>query len=167
MEWRNTVKRCADEAAARKAGGEEMTKAPSRSVEIGPITIATNDTGACFFPATADSSVSVPQEPNNEEMENYRMALAYISKQSSDPQSRELAETALNAFPADRVPQSPADPVWWRWRFFSQSHGWSKWISLNNDEIPAFRKLQGEGLEAGRIELEPLFAVSRPDRDSK
>jgi hypothetical protein len=107
MEWRNTVKRCADEAAARKAGGEEMTKAPGQSVEIGPITIATNDTGACFFPATADSSVSVPQEPNNEEMENYRMALAYISKQSSDPQSRELAETALNAFPADRVPQSP------------------------------------------------------------
>jgi len=31
-----------------------------------------------------------------EEMENYRMALAYISKQSSDPQSRELAETALD-----------------------------------------------------------------------
>jgi hypothetical protein len=154
MEWRNTVKRCADEAAARKAGGEEMTKAqkemldlansirmgharvvhlnenndwapykhglvvealylaaqsdaPGRSVEIGPITIATNDTGAHFFPATADSSASVPQEPNNEEMENYRMALAYISKQSTDQQSRELAETALNAFPADRVPQSP------------------------------------------------------------
>jgi hypothetical protein len=72
MEWRNTVKRCADEAAARKARGKEMTK-------------------------------------GNEEMENYRMALAYISKQSTDQQSRELAETALNAFPADRVPQSPQD----------------------------------------------------------
>lgn len=33
---------------------------------------------------------------DNEEMENYRMALAYISKQSTDPQSRDLAETALN-----------------------------------------------------------------------
>lgn len=43
----------------------------------------------------------------NEEMENYRMALAYISKQSSDQQSRELAETALNAFPDRGVPQSP------------------------------------------------------------
>jgi hypothetical protein len=48
-----------------------------------------------------------------EEMENYRMALAYISKQSSDPQSRELAETALNAFPANGEPQSPKEQVGW------------------------------------------------------
>ena len=41
----------------------------------------------------------------NEEMENYRMALAYISRQSTDPESRELAETALNAFSV-REPQS-------------------------------------------------------------
>jgi len=34
------------------------------------------------------------------EVENYRLALAWISKQSTDEQSRELAETALNAFPS-------------------------------------------------------------------
>ena len=32
----------------------------------------------------------------NEEAENYRKAIAYISRQSNDQQSRELAETALN-----------------------------------------------------------------------
>jgi hypothetical protein len=46
-----------------------------------------------------------PQSPNNEEMENYRMALAYISKQSADPQSRELAETALSYTRPDREGQ--------------------------------------------------------------
>ena len=42
----------------------------------------------------------------NEEMENYRMALAYIAKQSTDQESRELAQTALDA----GQPQSPISP---------------------------------------------------------
>jgi hypothetical protein len=76
------------------------------------------DFGACRHQAQAQEGKEKAGEARkargeemtkgNEEMENYRMALAYISKQSTDQQSRELAETALNAFPADRVPQSPA-----------------------------------------------------------
>ena len=66
--------------------------------------------------AGIDAQADAPCGLNNEEMENYRMALAYISRQSTDQQSRELAETALNAFPADRVPQTskqrqPGDEV--------------------------------------------------------
>jgi hypothetical protein len=34
-------------------------------------------------------------------MENYRLALAWISNQSTDEQSRLLADKALTAFPRD------------------------------------------------------------------
>lgn len=36
--------------------------------------------------------------PTQDEMENYRLALAWIKGQSTDPQAKEIAETALDSF---------------------------------------------------------------------
>jgi len=47
----------------------------------------------------------------HEEMENYRMALAYISKQSTDQQSRELAETALSHTRPHRETPTASSPA--------------------------------------------------------
>ena len=37
-------------------------------------------------------------QPPQDEMENYRLALAWIKGQSTDPQAKEIAETALDSF---------------------------------------------------------------------
>jgi hypothetical protein len=89
-----------------------------------------------FLLAAAALRLAAQADAPAEEMENYRMALAYISKQSTDQQSRELAETALNAFPADRVPQSPAQPnlqwlVDWVHLYATEGHSW---ISTKSSE---------------------------------
>lgn len=41
------------------------------------------------------------------EIENYRLALSWISTQSTDPKSREQAEVALLAMPLPDEPSSP------------------------------------------------------------
>lgn len=79
------------------------------------------------------------------------------------PQSNVLPATAS----FDATARTTA--AWWRWRFLSQG-SWSKWIGLNDDEISAFRDLQGDAMESGRVELQPLYLAApqptaRPDRD--
>jgi hypothetical protein len=50
-------------------------------------------------------------QPPQDEMENYRLALAWIKGQSTDPQAKEIAATALDAYsvasPHGATPDAP------------------------------------------------------------
>jgi len=77
-------------------------------------------------------------------------------------------ESILARWNVRAAAQSASEPVWWRWRFFSPRYGWSKWIALNCDEVEAFRRLQADQLDAGKVELQPLCAMTstqRPEGD--
>lgn len=52
--------------------------------------------------ATSPISSTDRAAPTQDEMENYRLALAWINGQSTDPQAKEIAETALDSFTVTR-----------------------------------------------------------------
>lgn len=91
-----------------------------------------------------------------EEMENYRMALAYISKQSTDPQSRELAETALNAFPANGEPQ----------RSQGLTEAVSNYFKLW-DRCGGSEAIAADLFATARQNMRAALSDTRPDREGK
>lgn len=93
---------------------------------------------------------------------------------SEDPVDRgwsHLSNAIANARLALAVPGVPAqqkpEPDCWRWRYLTPNYGWSKWIGLSNDEISAFRDLQGDRMDAGTVELQALFALSSTESGGK
>lgn len=91
--------------------GDKEWRTPSGGMKI-PEEVLKRERPIEHRPLYASLSDGKHGEAIQEEMENYRMALSYIAKQSNDKESRELAETALTSFEHGAgLPQTPWHPI--------------------------------------------------------